>query len=197
MGYCSRLGISYVFTRKAHKMCKGKFNRFYLSCDYGTVNPFSLGLWGECDGKWFRLDEYYYSGRDNGIQLTDEEYYRELEKLAENREITALIIDPSAASFIQTVLRHGKFRVVKANNDVLTGINRVCQALKDEEIFIYPACTDAIREFSIYRWDDNIKKDAVKKENDHAMDDIRYFVATVLGRENQNSAFASVAIERN
>ena len=154
-------------------------------------------LWGECDGKWFRLDEYYYSGRDNGIQLTDEEYYRELEKLAENREITALIIDPSAASFIQTVLRHGKFRVVKANNDVLTGINRVCQALKDEEIFIYPACTDAIREFSIYRWDDNIKKDAVKKENDHAMDDIRYFVATVLGRENQNSAFASVAIERN
>ena len=120
-----------------------------------------------------------------------------LEKLDENREITALIIDPSAASFIQTVLRHGKFRVVKANNDVLTGINRVCQALKDEEIFIYPAFTDAIREFSIYRWDDNIKKDAVKKENDHAMDDIRYFVATVLGRENQNSAFASVAIERN
>ena len=73
----------------------------------------------------------------------------------------------------------------------------MCQALKDEEIFIYPVCTDAIREFSIYRWDDNIKKDAVKKENDHAMDDIRYFVATVLGRENQNSAFASVAIERN
>ena len=61
----------------------------------------------------------------------------------------------------------------------------------------YPSCTDAIREFSIYRWDDNIKKDAVKKENDHAMDDIRYFVATVLGRENQNSSFASVAIERN
>ena len=112
-----------MFSPERHiKKCKGKFNRFYLSCDYGTVNPFSLGLWGECDGKWFRLDEYYYSGRDNGIQLTDEEYYRELEKLAENREITALIIDPSAASFIQTVLRHGKFRVVKANNDVLTGI---------------------------------------------------------------------------
>ncbi len=72
-------GLVYpMFSPERHiKKCKGKFNRFYLSCDYGTVNPFSLGLWGECDGKWFRLDEYYYSGRDNGIQLTDEEYYRE------------------------------------------------------------------------------------------------------------------------
>lgn len=57
--------------------------------------------------------------------------------------------------------------------------------------------SDAIREFSIYRWDDSIKKDAVKKENDHAMDDIRYFVATVLGREGQGNSFASFAIERN
>ena len=108
-----------------------------------------------------------------------------------------MIIDPSAASFIQTVLRHKKFRVIKANNDVLSGINRVCQALKDGEIFIYPCCADAIREFSIYRWDDSIKKDAVKKENDHAMDDIRYFVTTVLGREGQGNSFASFAIERN
>ena len=192
-------GLVYpMFSPERHiKRCDGGFSRYYLSCDYGTVNPFSLGLWGECDGKWYRLDEYYYSGRDNGIQLTDEEYYRELERLANGKDITALIIDPSAASFIQTVLRHKKFRVIKANNDVLSGINRVCQALKDGEIFIYPCCADAIREFSIYRWDDSIKKDAVKKENDHAMDDIRYFVATVLGREGQGNSFASFAIERN
>lgn len=192
-------GLVYpMFSPERHiKRCDGGFSRYYLSCDYGTVNPFSLGLWGECDGKWYRLDEYYYSGRDNGIQLTDEEYYRELEKLANGKDITALIIDPSAASFIQTVLRHKKFRVIKANNDVLSGINRVCQALKDGEIFLYPCCADAIREFSIYRWDDSIKKDAVKKENDHAMDDIRYFVATVLGREGQGNSFASFAIERN
>ena len=146
-----------MFSPERHiKRCDGGFSRYYLSCDYGTVNPFSLGLWGECDGKWYRLDEYYYSGRDNGIQLTDEEYYRELERLANGKDITALIIDPSAASFIQTVLRHKKFRVIKANNDVLSGINRVCQALKDGEIFIYPCCVDAIREFSIYRWDDSI-----------------------------------------
>ena len=79
---------------------------------------------------------------------------------------------------------------------MLSGINRVCQALKDEEIFISPNCADAIREFSVYRWDNGIKKDAPKKENDHAMDDIRYFVSTVLYKQQKAESFASVAIER-
>ncbi len=191
-------GLVYpMFSTERHiKMCKGKISKYYLSCDYGTENQISLGLRGESEGKRYRVDEYYYSGRDNGIQQTDEEYYAELEKLAGDKKIEALIIDPSAASFIQTVLRHGKYKVIKADNDVLSGINRVCQALKDEEIYISPSCSDAIREFSIYRWDDSIRKDAVKKENDHAMDDIRYFVATVLNGQNRNDSFVSFAIER-
>ena len=78
---------------------------------------------------------------------------------------------------------------------MLTGINRVCRALKENEIFISPACTDAIREFSVYRWDDGSRRDAPKKENDHAMDDIRYFVQTVLGEERAECSF-SIAVER-
>lgn len=168
---------------------------FYLSCDYGTVNPFSLGLWGQGADGWYRMDEYYHSGRDTGVQPTDEEYYQKLEAVAGTRKIEALIIDPSAASFIETVLRHRKFRVIKADNDVVRGINRVCRALKDDEIFISPNCADTIREFSIYRWDDSIRHDAPKKENDHAMDDIRYFVSTVLNDSYIESAYA-FAIER-
>lgn len=192
-------GLVYpMFDRSRNvKKYDGKFTQYYLSCDYGTVNPFSLGLWGKGDKAWYRIDEYYHSSRDKGIQLTDEEYYSALDKLANGREITALIIDPSAASFIQTVRRHGKYRVIKAENDVLTGVNRVCQALKNEEIFICPACVDAIREFSVYRWDNSIKKDAPKKENDHAMDDIRYFVSTVIAKTEKSNSFYSVAIERN
>lgn len=179
------------------KKCTGAIRKYYLSCDYGTVNPFSLGLWGEAGGKWYRIDEYYHSGRDTGVQLTDEEYYRELCRLAGGRKIEALVIDPSAASFIQTVKRHGKYRVIKADNDVVSGINKVCQALKNEEFYISSDCRDSIREFSLYRWDDSIKKDAVKKENDHAMDDIRYFVSTIMKKEANQNSFASVAIERN
>lgn len=190
-------GLVYpMFNGEQHiKKSSGAFSLYYLSCDYGTVNPFSLGLWGKAENGWYRIDEYYHSSRDAGIQLTDEEYYDKLCELAGNREIEAVIIDPSAASFIETVRRHGKFRVIKADNDVLKGINLVCQALKNGELFFYPCCADAIREFSIYRWDNGIKRDAPKKENDHAMDDIRYFVSTVLNREVKGDLY-TFAIER-
>lgn len=191
-------GLVYpMFDGKRHiKKHSGEFSQYYLSCDYGTVNPFSLGLWGKGGDGWYRVDEYYHSSRDAGVQLTDEEYYAKLKELAGSRKIEALIIDPSAASFIETVKRKNELKVIKADNDVLKGINRVCTALKNDEIFFYPHCTDTIREFSIYRWDNGIKRDAPKKENDHAMDDIRYFVSTVLNKKQQTENVFSFAIER-
>ncbi len=189
-------GLVYpMFKPDEHVKTADGFCEYYLSCDYGTVNPFSLGLWGKSGDAWYRISEYYHSSRERGVQLTDEEYYSELKRLAGGRRITALIIDPSAASFIETVRRHGEYRVIKADNEVLKGINRVCSALKNGEIFFFPECEDAIREFSVYQWDDGIKRDAPKKENDHAMDDVRYFVQTVLGEERGDFSF-SVAVER-
>lgn len=189
-------GLVYpMFSAERHiRKSRGGFSQYYLSCDYGTVNPFSLGLWGKSGGKWYRIGEYYHSARDSGVQLTDEEYYEKLCALAGNRKIEALVIDPSAASFSETVRRHGRFRVIKADNDVLKGINLVCRALKDEDIYFYPGCSDTIREFSVYRWDNDVKKDSPKKENDHAMDDIRYFVSTVLYA--RNSDIYTFAVER-
>lgn len=189
-------GLVYpMFQPDRHIKEADHYTEFYLSCDYGTVNPFSLGLWGKNGDRWYRVDEYYHSSRDAGVQLTDEEYYEHLLELVGDRSIEAIIIDPSAASFIETVRRHGDFTVIKADNDVLKGINRVCQALKNEEFYISPGCRDAIREFSIYRWDNGIKRDAPKKENDHAMDDIRYFVQGVLDRDDDDYSF-SIAVER-
>ena len=189
-------GLVYpMFSPEKHIKTADSFSEYYLSCDYGTVNPFSLGLWGKGDDGWYRVNEYYHSSREKGVQLTDEEYYGHLKELVGDKSITALIVDPSAASFIETVRRHGEFTVIKAENDVLNGINRVCMALKQNEIFISPVCTYTIREFSIYRWDNDIKRDAPKKENDHAMDDIRYFVNTVLDMRSDDCAF-SIAVER-
>ena len=189
-------GLVYpMFSPDRHIREGSSFSEYYMSCDYGTVNPFSLGLWGRAADGWYRIKEYYHSSRDKGVQLTDEEYYEKLTELAGDRKITAIIIDPSAASFIETVKRHGRYRVIKADNDVLRGISRVCQALKDNEIFISPCCTDAIREFSVYRWDNDLRRDAPKKENDHAMDDIRYFVQTVIASDSSDYGF-SIAVER-
>lgn len=154
--------------------------KYYISCDYGTVNPSSFGLWGFSGGVWYRLREYYYDSKKRGAQLTDEEYYRELEKLAAGLNISAVICDPSAASFITLIRRRGRFRVIPAKNDVIDGIRRTADALKNGKIKICSGCNDIIREFLLYRWDDSAARDSPRKENDHAMDDMRYFVSTVV-----------------
>lgn len=160
--------------------CPQECSGYYISCDYGTVNPTSMGLWGESGGVWYRTHEYYYSSKRSGAQKTDEEYYAELEKLADGRRINAVICDPSAASFIATIRKHGRFKVIPAKNDVLDGIRRVSDCLKSGRIKICRGCDDSVREFSLYCWDEGAAKDCPRKENDHAMDDIRYFVSTVL-----------------
>lgn len=155
----------------------------YISIDYGTHNPFSAGLWVVTNGKAYREKEYYHSGRDTNILKTDEEYYEELCKLAGDYPIREIIIDPSASSFIECIRRHGKYRVRHAVNDVLNGIHNTATLLDNQKVFISPTCKDCIREFEQYAWDDKANEDKVIKENDHAMDDVRYFVNTVLVRQ--------------
>lgn len=176
-------GLVYpMFQRDFHvtKTVPRPYQRYYISADYGTQNPMSMGLWGLADGRWYRMREYYYSGRQTGKQKTDEEYYDSLVQLAGSLHITSVIIDPSAASFIACIKKHGKFPVKKADNEVLSGIQNVATLLKKGKIFINDCCKDAIKEFQVYSWDPKAKEDKPIKENDHAMDDIRYFVNTVL-----------------
>lgn len=167
---------------------------YYLSCDYGTVNPFSCGLWGEQGGIWYRLREYYYDSRREGQQKTDEEYYAKVAALAGELPVNAVIVDPSAASFLACIRRDGRYPVIPAKNEVLDGIRRVSNALKAEKLRIAPACRDTIREFGLYRWDARAARDAPRKEHDHAMDDIRYFVSTVLA--SPDDSFYALAADR-
>ena len=104
--------------------------------------------------------------------------------------------DPSAASFLEVLRREG-WNVRKAENDVLSGIRRTADALKAGRIVICPACQDAIREFGSYCWDLSAgDRDKVRKEFDHAMDEIRYFVATVAAPEEGEDPFFAGYVER-
>ena len=154
---------------------EGEFRRWRISCDYGTRNPASFGLWGERDGIWYRVREFYYDAREEGRQKTDGEYAEDLRRLAGDRCIETVIVDPSAASFMEALRREG-WSVRKADNRVLEGIRRTASALKSGRIVICRTCGAAAREFGLYRWEDGGDGDRVRKEFDHAMDDIRYFV---------------------
>lgn len=191
-------GLVYpFFSEKEHvrDISPGECVRFFISCDYGTVNPASFGLWGQSGGVWYRLREFYHDSKAKGFQMTDSEYYSQLVKLADGLRVEAVIVDPSAASFIECIRREGFFRVIPAKNDVADGIRRVSTMLKAKKIMIGSSCGDTIREFSLYRWDCKSIKDVPRKEYDHAMDDIRYFVSSLPGDGDRE--FFALSVERN
>ena len=186
-------GLVYpIFAEKKHvvRRLPDSFEKHVVSCDYGTVNPSSFGLWGKNDGTWYRIAEYYYSSKREGVSRTDEEHYEGLCKLIGNRRVEGVIVDPSAASFIECIRRHGKYPVAKAQNDVLSGIRRCSDALRDGKLMFSEDCTDILREFSLYRWDESRSGDVPIKENDHAMDDMRYFVTSPFFRSDEGGFWA-------
>lgn len=161
----------------------GLEGRFFVSIDYGTHNPCSMGLWVVNNGKAIRIKESYYDSTKTKVQRTDEEHYSELERLVKGYYIQSVIVDPSAASFIETIRRHGRFVVIPANNDVINGIRCVGSLLQAGLIKIHESCADSRREFGLYAWDEKSSEDRVLKEFDHAMDDIRYFCYTIFAPE--------------
>ena len=177
--WCVAEGLVYDFGEENITDDTPKNGEYYISVDYGTQNPFSAGLWCVLGDKAVRIKEFYYNGREKGIQRTDEEYCDNVDDLAKGYNIRQVVVDPSAASFIASLRKRG-YAIRKANNDVLDGIRRTAVYLKNGNIKIHRSCVDSIAEFGLYRWDDKATADTVIKENDHAMDEIRYFCNTIM-----------------
>ena len=154
-----------------------------LSLDYGTMNAFAAGLWGRWGDVWYMIDEYYYSGREENVQKTDEEYARDLDRftagIGDGTAKLRTIIDPSAASFIALLRKRGKYHVVPADNAVLDGIRETATCLQTGKIKIAPSCENWRREAQGYVWDEDAAEDRPIKVNDHIMDATRYFVKTM------------------
>lgn len=171
----------------------------YVSIDYGTQNPTCFLLWNKgIDGKWYCIREYYYSGREHGRQKTDSEFGDALDEWLDGTTIRALIVDPSAASFIAELRKRG-FKVLKADNDVLDGIRIVGTKLNQDRILFADSCRNTIAEFNSYIWDEKAAaygEDRPVKQHDHAMDACRYFVFTILNnktariRDKKKTGFA-------
>ena len=169
---------------------KGEMEAWRVSIDYGTVNPTSMGLWGRRNGIWYRVEEYYYDSRREGQQKTDAEYVEALRALCGDRRVERVIVDPSAASF-QAALRQAGFPVRAADNRVLAGIRVTAGLLRNGQIVLCESCGDCLREIALYCWESG--KEAPRKENDHAMDEMRYFAMDLQGETRR---FAATFVER-
>nr|UCW36571.1 MAG: terminase large subunit [Caudoviricetes sp.] len=164
----------------------------YVSCDYGTQNPTAFLLWNKgADGTWYCQKEYYYSGREKGLQKTDSDFSGDLTEWLDGQKIRAVILDPSAASFKAQLEKDG-YKVKKARNDVLDGIRFVATQLKQGKILIDKTCENLIKEFASYIWDAKAAErgeDKPVKEHDHALDALRYFCMTIIRKRSGISIF--------
>lgn len=160
------------------------FTEFGISIDYGTQNAFACLLWGKYEGIWYAYKGYYYSGRKEGHQKTDEDYADEIDLLTEEIELQygqkiEVIIDPSASSMKATLRKRGRYKVRDADNDVDDGLRETSTALQKGLVKIHPDIKDFWKEIAGYVWDNNKEeKERPIKVNDHYMDALRYWVKT-------------------
>lgn len=170
-----------MFDEEKHvEIINEPFDGYFVAVDYGTQNPCTFGLYGRYNVGYHLIKEYYYSGKDTGKQKTDSEYCNDMKEFIGDINIDYIIVDPSASSFIAQ-LRKEKFKVIKANNDVLDGIRVIGSYLMEGKFTIDPSCFDTIKEFSAYMWDEKAAErgeDKPIKTSDHAMDRNRYAINT-------------------
>ena len=169
-----------------------KISKWYASIDYGAANPTVALLvgWSEANQKYYILDEYYYDPKKENKYRINSEYAEDIAQFIEqdtyiqlglNRENVQLIVDPSAASFIEE-LRRKKMRVLPANNEVLDGLGYAVELVGTQQVLINSQkCTNLLREIYGYSWDNKAQEhgeDKPIKKDDHAVDAFRYALFT-------------------
>ena len=180
-------GLVYpMFSREKHvfsgEIEKKKGCKYFVSIDYGTVNAFAINIFEMTGKKTRMIKEVHHDGRKKK-RLDNEEYYKLMDEAIGDLPIEKVIVDPSAAGFIQTIVKYGKYIVEGANNDVLNGIQEVTKYLNYGLITIHESCVETIKEFQQYAWDDK-NDDEVIKENDHHLDALRYYIYGVARAYN-------------
>ncbi len=164
-----------------------QFTRYYVGVDYGTNNPTAFLLVGQHEDKFYVIDEYYWDSAERGRQKTDAEYSRDLQEFIKGRYPQAIVIDPSATSFIAQLRRDGVRLIRQADNAVVDGIRTVAAFLSQKRLFVYrKRCPNLLREFTTYVWDTQAQKrgeDRPLKQNDHALDALRYVVQTMFAKD--------------
>lgn len=174
------------FTRdNALQECPFIPDRYGFSIDFGYNHP---------------LAAYVYAiGKDDQIHVLKELYMRklddqmrikEIQQLTEGYDIDIAVADSEDPIAIVQLNRELPFKVdpaVKGKDSVLTGINTVKSAFHSGQLTINDKCINLIDELETYAWKmdkDNNETDQPVKDNDDAVDSLRYFV-TMLNNKNR------------
>jgi PBSX family phage terminase large subunit len=163
-----------------------------LGIDYGTSNPCAFVLIGISSmgvGRYWVERVYYYDSKIHQRQKTDTEYAEDLSAFLKDVPVSAIYIDPSALSFKLELQKQGFQNIYEAKNDVKNGICQVDMYLNNGTLKICRQCTSLIKEFQSYVWNPKKQKiglDEPLKENDHALDALRYALYSHFFGKDEN-----------
>ena len=139
-----------------------------VSVDWGYTNPSAIYLiLKDSDAHYWITSEYYKTGKttseliDYASSLRGNKYYP----------------DPAEPDRLEEMRRAG-LNVRDVSKDIEAGISAVQELLKTNRLHIHSSCVNLINEFETYRYPDKKpdmnEKETPIKENDHALDSIRY-----------------------
>jgi PBSX family phage terminase large subunit len=176
------------FDRKIHVKSKPPRSAEYWICgvDYGASNPFAAILIGvntgmnTQTGKCLWVEDELYWDHKNKRHKTNSELADDLCRFLEPYSVKQVYIDPSAAAF-KTEMRRRGISMVDADNDVFNGIDYTVSEMRKGNLFVLDRCKHLIKEIESYVWDDKASKrgdDEPIKQNDHAIDAMRYAIYT-------------------
>ena len=168
-----------------------------ISIDPGLSNPLSCHWYAkDYDGNIYVIAEHYESNKT--IEYHSEKI-KEISKIlqwkkASNGMISTLIDSAanqkslaSTKSVSELFYDYGIIVNPNVNKDVLSGISKVKTYLKNinnkTQLYIFNSCKNLIRELKSYRWNGS---DAPIKKDDHAVDDLRYYIMNI---QQQNNIF--------
>lgn len=155
-----------------------------VGIDYGTTNDLvALALGLGADGRLYVTAEYRHASRTAHRSMTDAEYDRAIRAWITAQQITPewVVIDPSAASFIEQMHRTPGLHLAPADNAVQDGIRTVASLLASDRLKIHASCDGLIGELVGYSWDPKASdkgEDRPLKVADHGPDALRYAIRT-------------------
>ena len=141
-----------------------------VGVDWGFTNPTAmLDIKMDSDGRFYVVQEFYKTGKTTP----------EIIEIARSWNGNYYYPDPAEPDRIEEMRRAG-MNVRDVSKDVPAGINAVRELLKSGRLFIHASCVNLINEFETYSYPDKKPdKNEIEvpiKENDHALDALRYVI---------------------
>lgn len=174
--YRKKQGLVYKeFNRERHIYQEANMDTAEIlgGLDFGFRNPAAfLRIVKDRQGHYWITDEWYETEKTHD-QIAEYVYQTDVNKLYP---------DPASPEAIEVLRKKGVncMEVVKGNDSITAGINKIKALLKQGRLHIHSSCINLIWEFENYAYmekrNNSNEPEAPIKENDHAMDSLRYVI---------------------